>query len=50
MTHDDIIAKYWVNVDFTQKISKKKATELLDKLLNLEKVDSVRKLVPLLVA
>ncbi len=49
MTHDDIIAKYWVNVDFCGKISKKKATELLDKLLNLEKVDSVRKLVPLLV-
>jgi 2-methylcitrate dehydratase PrpD len=50
MSHDEIIAKYWVNVDFTQKISKKKATELLDKLLNLEKVDSVRKLIPLLVA
>jgi 2-methylcitrate dehydratase PrpD len=50
MTHDDIIAKYWVNVDFSGKISKKKAEELLDRLLNLEKVDSIRKLVPLLVA
>ena len=50
MTHDDIIAKFWVNVDFTQKISHKKAEELLDKLLNLEKLDSVRKLIPLLVA
>jgi 2-methylcitrate dehydratase PrpD len=50
MTHDDIIAKFWVNVDFSQKISRKKAEELLDKLLNLEKLDSVRKLIPLLVA
>jgi len=50
MTHDEIIAKYRVNVDFTQKISKKKAQALLDNLLNLEKVESIRKLVPLLVA
>jgi 2-methylcitrate dehydratase PrpD len=50
MTRDDIIAKFWVNVDFTQKISRKKAAELLDKLLSLEKVDSVRKLIPLLTA
>jgi 2-methylcitrate dehydratase PrpD len=50
MSHDEILAKYWVNVDFTQKINKKKATELLDKLLNLEKVERVRELVPLLVA
>jgi len=50
MTHDDIIAKFWVNVEFSGKISKKKATQLLDKLLNLEKVESVRKLIPLLVA
>jgi 2-methylcitrate dehydratase PrpD len=50
MTHDDIIAKFWVNVDFTQKISRKKAAVLLEKLLSLEKLDSVRKLIPLLVA
>jgi 2-methylcitrate dehydratase PrpD len=50
MTHDDIIVKYWVNVDFTQKISKKKAEKLLDNILNIEKVDSIRKLVPLLTA
>jgi 2-methylcitrate dehydratase PrpD len=50
MTHDDILAKFWMNVDFSKKISKKKAAQLLDTLLNLEKVDSVRKLVPLLVA
>lgn len=50
MTHDDIIAKFWTNVDFNGKISKKKATELLGMLENLEKLDSVRKLIPLLVA
>ncbi len=50
MSHEDIIAKYWVNVDFTQKISKKKAHALLDNLLNLEKVESVKTLVPLMVA
>jgi 2-methylcitrate dehydratase PrpD len=49
MTHDDILAKFWTNVDFSKKISKKKATELLDKLQNLEKLDSVKKLIPLLV-
>jgi 2-methylcitrate dehydratase PrpD len=50
MTRDDIITKFWVNVDFAQKISRKKAEELLDKLLNLEKLDSVRKLIPLMIA
>jgi 2-methylcitrate dehydratase PrpD len=50
MTREEIIAKFWMNVDFSQKISKNKADELLDKLLNLEKVDSVRELIPLLVA
>jgi 2-methylcitrate dehydratase PrpD len=50
MTHEEIIAKFWLNVDFSQKISKKKAQALLDKLLNLEKVEKVRELIPLLVA
>ena len=50
MTREEIIAKFWVNVDFTQKISRRKAEELLDKLLNLEKLDSARELIPLLVA
>jgi hypothetical protein len=50
MTHEEIITKFWTNVDFSQKLSHKKATELLDYLLNLEKVSSMRKLVPLLVA
>ncbi len=49
MSPDDIIAKFWLNVDFTQKISRKKAEELLDRLLNLEKLDNVRRLIPLMV-
>jgi 2-methylcitrate dehydratase PrpD len=49
MTPDEIIAKFWVNVDFSRKINHKKAEHLLDMLLNLEKVTSVRKLIPCLV-
>ena len=50
MSHEEIIAKYWTNVEFSGKINKKKATLLLDALLNLEKLSSIRKLIPLMVA
>ncbi|MFA5308736.1 MAG: MmgE/PrpD family protein [Dehalococcoidales bacterium] len=50
MTHDDILAKFWTNVNFSQKITQKKAEYLLEALQNLDKFDSVRKLMPLLVA
>jgi 2-methylcitrate dehydratase PrpD len=50
MTHEEIIAKFWTNVYFSRRISHEKAAELLDKLLNLEKMDSVRQLIPLLLA
>jgi 2-methylcitrate dehydratase PrpD len=50
MTPEEITDKFWLNVDFAQKIRKKKAGEILDKLLNLEKLDSVRKLISLMVA
>ena len=50
MSPDDIVAKYRTNVEFTNKISEQKASELLDTLLNLDKQDSVGKLIPLLVA
>jgi 2-methylcitrate dehydratase PrpD len=49
MTHDDILAKFRMNVEFSRKINKNKAAKLLDMLLNLEKVESVKKLIPLLV-
>src|SRR4030065_1910719 len=50
MTRDDILAKFWTNVDFSGKISKKKATELLRRMENLEKQGRLRTLIPLLVA
>jgi 2-methylcitrate dehydratase PrpD len=50
ITHKDIIAKFWMNVEFSGKISKTKAEELLDKLLNLQKVKSARELIPLMMA
>jgi 2-methylcitrate dehydratase PrpD len=50
MSKDEIIAKFWTNVEFCGRISKEKASELLRMLQNLEKLDSARKLIPLLVA
>jgi 2-methylcitrate dehydratase PrpD len=47
---DDIISKFWTNVEFSDRISKQKAEKLLETLLNLDKLDSVRKMVPLLLA
>jgi 2-methylcitrate dehydratase PrpD len=49
MTNEEIIAKFWVNVNFSKRINQKKAEHLLDMLLNLEKVTGVRKLIPCLV-
>jgi 2-methylcitrate dehydratase PrpD len=49
MTYDEIITKFWMNVEFSKKIGTKKAAALLDNLLNLEKVENVSKLIPLLV-
>ena len=50
MSNDEIIAKYWTNVEFSGKISKPKADKLLDTLLNLDKLARVRDMIPLLVA
>ena len=50
MTHEEIIAKFWTNVEFSGKISKKKAAALLEMLQNLEKAESTRKLILLTVA
>jgi len=50
MSKEEIIAKFWMNVEFSGHFSKEKATELLQTLQNLDKLDSVRKLIPLLVA
>jgi len=50
MTREDILAKFWTNVEFSGKISRQKATELLKTIDKLEELDSIRKLVSLLVA
>ncbi|OGO42567.1 MAG: hypothetical protein A2137_01320 [Chloroflexi bacterium RBG_16_58_8] len=49
MSHEDIIAKFWTNVDFTKKISRQKATKLLDTIQNIEALTSVREMVKLMV-
>ena len=48
MSQDDIIAKYWTNVEFSDRIPKPKAEELLETLLNLEKVDNINRIVQLM--
>jgi 2-methylcitrate dehydratase PrpD len=50
MFKGDIIAKFWINAEFSRQISKEKATELLSLIENLEELDKARKLIPLLVA
>lgn len=47
---DEIIEKFWINVDFCRRIDRQKAGELLRKLESLEAVKDVRELIPLLVA
>lgn len=50
MSKDEIIDKFWTNVEFSGKISRPKAAEFLKLAENLEDLDSVRKLIPLLLA
>jgi len=50
ISKDDILAKFWTNVEFSGKITREKATEFLKTVENLEELDSVRRLIPLLVA
>ena len=50
ISRDRVLAKFWNNVDFNGRISRQQAAELLGRLEKLEELDSVRKLVPLLVA
>jgi 2-methylcitrate dehydratase PrpD len=49
LSKDEIIAKFWTNVEFSQKVTKKKAEKVLSLLLNLEELDSVRTVTQLLV-
>lgn len=45
MSRDEIIAKFWTNVDFSQMVSKDNAEKLLKLLERLEEVDSVNEIV-----
>jgi len=50
LSKDDILAKFWTNIEFSGRISREKATEFLKTVENLEELESVRRLIPLLVA
>jgi 2-methylcitrate dehydratase PrpD len=49
MSKDEIIAKFWANVEFSQTVTKKNADRLLTLLGNLEGLDQVNRIVELLV-
>ena len=49
MAKDEIINKFWANVDFSHTVTREKAGKLLSLLGKLEYIDSVNRIVPLLV-
>jgi 2-methylcitrate dehydratase PrpD len=49
MSKDEIIAKFWTNVEFSQTVTQKNADRLLTLLGNLEELDQVDSIVELLV-
>ena len=49
ISKDEIIAKFWANVDFSQTVTQKNADRLLKLLENLEELDQVYKIVELLI-
>jgi 2-methylcitrate dehydratase PrpD len=48
MPKDEITAKFWINVEFSQTVTKEKAGALLTLLEQLEELDNVTRMVPLL--
>ena len=50
LTKEEIIDKFWANVAFSKTVSRKNAEKALAMLENLEEIDSVPKIVKLLVA
>jgi 2-methylcitrate dehydratase PrpD len=50
LSKDEILAKFWNNVDFSRTVSRENAGEILARLEKLEELDSVEKIVELLVA
>jgi 2-methylcitrate dehydratase PrpD len=49
ISKDEIIAKFWANVEFSQTVTQKNADRLLKLLENLEELDQVYKIVELLI-
>ena len=49
ISKDDLLAKFWTNVEFSQTVTREKAEALLTLLEKLEDLDSINKIVPLLV-
>ena len=47
---EEIVAKFWHQVDFSKTVSRKNARKLIDLIDRLEKVEDVNKLVELLIA
>ena len=50
MSKDEIIAKFWTNVEFSKTFNSENAGKILALLNNLEELDSVKKIVQLLVS
>lgn len=50
LTKEELLEKYWININFSKVVSKENAEKALDMLENLEKVDSVSNIINLLVA
>jgi len=50
ISKDDILTKFWTNVEFNGRISREKAQTFLDMVEHLEELDSVSRLIPLLIA
>jgi 2-methylcitrate dehydratase PrpD len=50
ISRDDLIAKFWTNIEFSSTITRQNAQKVLDMIEDLENLDSVRKLVKLLAA
>jgi 2-methylcitrate dehydratase PrpD len=48
VSREDIIAKFWVNVDFSKTVSREKAEKVLSMVDQLEELDNVSKIVELL--
>jgi hypothetical protein len=49
ISKDEIIAKFWANVEFSQTVTRKNADRLLKLLGNLEELDQVDRIIKLLV-